>query len=70
MKQSTALMRDDNAVETIDMTPEWQGLLPAMLSVLYHGDDKSRHTMEGQFALMAKGADRWNKHCKKQNGRD
>lgn len=63
-------------VEVVDVTPTWQGLLPAMLD-LYAQKKNSvfSETSEaaglrlliGEFEKMAKAADNWNEHIKKIN---
>jgi hypothetical protein len=50
-------------MNTIDMTPTWQNLLPAMLVVLKQGKNKqSVELIQQELARMAKAADLWNQH--------
>ena len=42
--------------ETIDLTPTWRGILPALLAIYDHGD---RQTALDELAKMAGAADRY-----------
>lgn len=43
--------------ETVDLTPTWRGILPALLAIFEHGD---RQTALDELAKMANLADRYN----------
>lgn len=47
-------------MKTIDVTPTWQGLLPAFLHVLEHGNEKGVQVVKEQLLKMAKAADGFN----------
>lgn len=42
---------------TIDLTPTWSGMLPALLAILQDGNDAGKTTARQELARMAKGAD-------------
>ncbi len=42
--------------ETVDLTPTWRGILPALLAIYEHGD---RQTALDELAKMAGAADRY-----------
>lgn len=46
--------------ETIDMTPTWAGLLPALLALAESSTAAGKKTAREEFARMAKAADQWN----------
>ncbi len=43
--------------ETIDITPTWAGLLPAMLMVLEQGNAKAKQEIKAELQRMARIAD-------------
>lgn len=45
-------------VETIDMTPTWSALLPAMVAVVEDGSFEGREMVKPELARMAQVADR------------
>lgn len=49
-------------MKTIDMTPTWVGILPAILALL--DQPRTRKTAEAELLRMAKAADAWNAHAK------
>lgn len=44
-------------VRTIDATPAWSGLLPAMLETYEHGTPENREVMRSELTRMAAQAD-------------
>jgi hypothetical protein len=44
--------------ETIDLTPTWAGMLPALLAVLEGGTDEGRDLARAELVRMAEIADR------------
>jgi len=56
-------------IQTVDMTPTWEGLLPLFLLTVAHkgavvmGDDAVI-----ELRKMARAADKWNQHCKEMEG--
>lgn len=70
MPKTGTTIYNGKRVEYIDCTPTWEGLLPMMLHLLDPRNvqkDKREETaanIREQFRLMAKGADKWNAHCK------
>ena len=44
-------------METIDMTPTWQSLLPAMLAVLESGSYEAKQDIRSELNRMARAAD-------------
>lgn len=42
---------------TIDLTPTWSGMLPALLAIIEAGNDTGKTTARQELARMAKGAD-------------
>lgn len=55
-------------IKTIDVTPSWAGILPALLE-LAKGDVRrqaeSVNVARIELFRMAKAADQWNEHCAK-----
>jgi hypothetical protein len=45
---------------TIDLTPTWAGVLPALLAVLESGTNEGKKMAREELAKMAKGLDRCN----------
>ena len=43
--------------KTVDLTPTWQGILPALLNLLQSDNPKSRQLAEGELRRMAGLAD-------------
>ncbi|MEM7298027.1 MAG: hypothetical protein AAF391_07150 [Bacteroidota bacterium] len=53
-------------MKTIDITPTWSGLLPALLAVIQDGETaEARQIAKDELVKMAKAADRYNEHTKK-----
>lgn len=46
-------------VGTLDLTPTWQSLLPALLAVIEDGSGEGRKEAIGQLKEMARGADQY-----------
>lgn len=69
----------NGTIKTIDCTPTWLALLPAMLELygqLYQKVrkkncteevDKAYEELRQQYKSMAIAADKWNEHCKEIN---
>jgi hypothetical protein len=54
-------------MKTIDMTPTWASLVPALIHILQHSEsESSKHDIADELTKMARAADRWNAHCKEQ----
>ena len=52
-------------IETVDMTPTWQGLLPLfLLAVVNKGAVFMEDEACKELSKMARAADLWNQHCK------
>lgn len=58
-------------MKTIDVTPTWSALLPALLDVYANcANSKAEHkrlsakNIEHEFKRMAEAADNWNEYCK------
>ncbi len=51
------MIDDTYEKETIDITPTWEGLLPALLMVLERGDAKGREEALAELRRMARIAD-------------
>ncbi|HVK79908.1 MAG TPA: hypothetical protein VM915_04785 [Verrucomicrobiae bacterium] len=49
---------------TIDITPTWADLLPALLAVIESGKFEGRKMAEQELRSMAEAADKWNAHCR------
>ena len=55
-------------MNTVDMTPKWQKLLPLMLFTLQNTTkQESREYILKEFESMAKAADLWNQHIGSSN---
>jgi hypothetical protein len=55
-------------MKTIDMTPTWEGLVPALIHILQHSEsESSKRNIADELTKMARAADLWNAHCKEQN---
>lgn len=50
------------STRTIDLTPTWAEILPAILMLM--DSPKTRKTAEAELRRMAEAADNWNAHCK------
>jgi hypothetical protein len=48
-------------IETLDVTPTWEGLLPLLLDLYERKNDNTRFILS-QFLNMARAADKWNAH--------
>lgn len=53
--------------EGVVITVTWQSLLPVMLEVIKHGGFKSQQTITEEFKKMARAADLWNEHERRQH---
>ena len=47
-------------ISTVDVTPTWAGLLPALVQLAAHDDHKVRGDAWAELRRMAKAADHWN----------
>lgn len=54
----------NSKVQTIDITPTWAGLLPALLAVYRDGNASGQTVAREELQRMALAADKWNEHCK------
>lgn len=50
---------------TIDLTPTWAGLLPALLAAVSDGTAEGRQIAMEELKRMAGAADRWNENAGK-----
>ncbi len=50
-------------VETIDMTPTWNAILPILFAALEEGTAKGKAAARDELRRMATCADRWNAHA-------
>ena len=48
--------------KTIDLTPTWQGILPALLDLIKSDNPEVRELAEGEMYKMARSADRMIAH--------
>jgi hypothetical protein len=48
---------------TIDLTPTWVGILPALLAVIESGTPEGRRDAIKELRNMARAADQWNELC-------
>jgi hypothetical protein len=54
-------------MKTIDMTPTWASLVPAFVHILQHSESEwSKRDIQNELTKMARAADLWNAHCKKE----
>ena len=54
-----------NTTQTLDMTPTWESLVPALLLILRSSKQAdAQHMIKQELVRMAQAADRWNAHCK------
>lgn len=53
--------------ERVVITETWESLLPVMLEVIKHGSFKSQHALTEEFKKMARAADLWNEHERRQH---
>jgi hypothetical protein len=60
--QYTTPKENKMQTKTIDLTPTWRGILPALLAIFEHGD---RQTALDELAKMANLADRYNEMVSK-----
>ena len=51
-------------METIDLTPTWAAVLPALLAVIEDGTDEGRKMAREELARMAQAADKYNELMK------
>lgn len=53
-------MTTETTPETVDLTPQWAGILPALLSIVRNGTTvESQKFAEGELLRMARLADRY-----------
>jgi hypothetical protein len=57
-------------VEMIDMTPTWQGILPALIVMLTEGNANTREAGRLELEKMARAADLYNASMKPARGDD
>jgi hypothetical protein len=50
-------MEIEMTTQTVDLTPTWQGILPALLNLLQSDNPKSRQLAESELRRMAGLAD-------------
>ena len=48
--------------QTVDLTPTWQGILPALLNLLQSDNPRTRELAEAEMYRMARSADRMIAH--------
>ena len=48
--------------KTVDLTPTWQGILPALLNLLQSDNPRTRELAEAEMYRMARSADRMIAH--------
>lgn len=51
---------------TIDLTPTWSGLLPALLLAYTNGTPEGKRMARGELLRMAEAADKYNELCAQQ----
>lgn len=56
--------------ETIDMTPTWAAILPALLAAVTDGTAEGQRIARGELARMAEAADKWNANAPAMKERD
>jgi len=71
--EQTAPMRSDVAkefggmkVETIDLTPTWAGILPALMAVLEHGTEEGKKHVRSELKRLAEFADSHNEETESE----
>jgi len=63
---------ENEILKTIDCTPTWEALLPAMLDIVKQRTDTGSpfptdtEGLISEFGRMARAADKWNAHCKER----
>jgi len=57
-------------MKTINITPTWAGITPAMLAIIKNPNAsfESQKMIQEEFLKMAKLADSYVEHCKEQEG--
>jgi len=50
-------------IESVDVTPTWEGIFPVLLEFYQRGGDDRLFVVK-QFQRMAQAADMWNAHVK------
>ena len=57
-------------MKTIDMTPTWTGIIPAMIAIIKNPNAsfESQKMIQAEFLKMAKLADSYIEHVKEQEG--
>lgn len=60
-------MYEGREVETLDLTPTWAGLLPALLAVITDGNNEGRKTAKQELTRMAQAADNFNTLVKQED---
>lgn len=57
---------EKKVVEYVDITPTWEGILPALLAIYVDGDSKGRAHAITELQRMAKAADAYGALLKSQ----
>lgn len=57
-------MKEQNEIETIDLTPSWEGILPGLLAAYASGGFEARKIAEEEMSRMARIADAYVAKCK------
>ena len=50
-------------METINITPTWAGILPALIAVIRDGTPEGQRMAAEELQRMAQAADKWNEHA-------
>jgi hypothetical protein len=59
-----------NTTKTIDMTPTWESLIPAILLIIRSSKQADAQNMiQQELVRMAQAADKWNTYCKENDAR-
>lgn len=53
------------SVKTIDLTPSWTGLVPALISMIEHGTPEARKVAIEEITRMARALDAFNAEARK-----
>jgi len=59
---------EGNKLQTIDMTPTWEGILPVLITLIENGNATGRATAVDELRKMAKLADELVRREKSQPG--
>lgn len=57
-------MNETPESKSIDITPTWSGVLPALLAAVADGTPEGKRMAREELGRMAQAADHWNAHCK------